>query len=296
MKSPVFTGSGVALVTPMNNDGSINYKTLEKLIEFHITNGTDAIISCGTTGEASALSRDEHIKVVAFTCEKVNGRIPVIAGTGSNDTAFSAVTTRMAKEAGADAVLSVTPYYNKTSQRGLIEHFTYLADRADLPMILYCVPSRTGVDIKPETYRILSHHPNIVGTKDATGNLTVTAKTIDECDDDFTVYSGEDTQVVPMMSIGAKGVISVTANVAPRVMHEMTAACLKGDFSKGGKMQVDYMKLITSMFLDVNPIPVKHAVNLMGFDCGGCRLPLVEMSDENKLIQERVMKNYGILS
>ncbi len=295
MKSPVFTGSGVALVTPMNNDGSVNFKTLERLIEFHIANGTDAIISCGTTGEASTLSRDEHIKVVAFTCERVNGRIPVIAGTGSNDTAFSVITTRMAKEVGADAVLSVTPYYNKTSQQGLIKHFTHIADRVDIPMILYCVPSRTGVDIKPETYAVLSKHKNIVGAKDATGNLTTTAKIIAACDKDFIVYSGEDTQVVPMMSIGAKGVISVTANVAPRVMHEMTKACLYGDFFKAGKMQIEYTRLISSMFLDVNPIPVKHAVNLLGFDCGECRLPLVEMSEKDKLTQENILRDYGLI-
>lgn len=295
MKSPVFTGSGVALVTPMNNDGSVNYKTLDRLIEFHIANGTDAIISCGTTGEASTLSRDEQIKVIAFTCEKVNGRIPVIAGAGSNDTAFSVVTTRMAKQVGADAVLSVTPYYNKTSQQGLIKHYTYIADRVDIPMILYCVPSRTGVDIKPETYAVLSKHPNIVATKDATGNLTTTAKIISNCDKDFVVYSGEDTQVVPMMSIGAKGVISVTANIAPRVMHEMTKACLVGDYFKAGKMQVEYINLISSMFLDVNPIPVKHAVNLLGFECGECRLPLAEMSDKDKHSLEKALRDYGLI-
>lgn len=296
MKSPVFTGSGVALITPMNSDGSVNYKTLDRLIEFHIKNGTDAIVSCGTTGEASTLSRDEHIRVVAHTCESVNGRIPVIAGTGSNDTAFSVVTTKMARSAGADAVLSVTPYYNKTSQRGLIAHYTHIADNSELPVILYCVPSRTGVDIKPETYKILAQHPNIIGTKDASGNVTNTARIIAECGEDFTVYSGEDTQVVPMMSLGAKGVISVTANIAPGVMHEMTKACLDGDFQRAGKMQVAYMRLISSMFLDVNPIPVKYAANLLGFDCGECRLPLVEMSDEAKLALERNMKQYGLIS
>lgn len=295
MKSPVFTGSGVALVTPMNSDGSVNFKTLDKLIEFHIKNGTDAIISCGTTGEASTLSRDEHIKVVARTCERVNGRIPVIAGTGSNDTAFSVITTKMAKSAGADAVLSVTPYYNKTSQKGLIAHFTHIADRSELPVILYCVPSRTGVDIKPETYEVLSRHPNIAGTKDASGNVTNTAKIISLCGEDFTVYSGEDTQVVPMMSLGAKGVISVTANIAPCIMHEITKACLDGNFKKAGKMQIEYLRLITSMFIDVNPIPVKYALNLLGFDCGECRLPLVEMSSENKLALEQSMKQYGLI-
>lgn len=295
MKSPVFTGSGVALVTPMNTDGSINYKTLEQLIEFHIANGTDAIISCGTTGEASTLSRDEHISVVAFTCEKVDGRIPVIAGTGSNDTAFSIKTTKMAKSAGADAVLSVTPYYNKTSQMGLTAHYTAIADSSELPVILYCVPSRTGVDIKPETYRILSGHPNIIGTKDASGNVANTARIIAECGEDFTVYSGEDSQIVPMMSVGAKGVISVTANVVPRLIHELTCLCLKNDFAKAGKMQVEYMRLIDSMFSDVNPIPVKHALNLLGFNCGGCRLPLVDLSEENKLKQENTLKYYGIL-
>lgn len=296
MKSPVFTGSGVALITPMNSDGSVNYKTIDKLVEFHINNGTDAIISCGTTGEASTLSREEHIRVVAYTCEKVNGRIPVIAGTGSNDTAFSVVTTRMAKSVGASAALSVTPYYNKTSQKGLVAHYSHIAESSEIPIITYCVPSRTGVDIKPETYKVLSQHPNIVGTKDASGNLTNTARIIAECGSDFTVYSGEDTQVVPMMSIGAKGVISVTANIAPGIMHEMTKACIDGDYKTAGKMQVEYLRLITSMFVDVNPIPVKYAANLLGFDCGECRLPLVEMSKENKLHLEESMRVYGLIS
>ena len=278
MRTPIYKGSGVAIVTPMNTDGSVNYESFEKIIEYQINGGTDAIIACGTTGEAATLSEKEHCEVLEFVAKKVNGRVPVIAGAGSNDTATAISLSKAAKNYGADAILSVTPYYNKTSQTGLIRHFTAIADAVDLPMILYNVPSRTGCNIKPETYAELCKHDNIVATKEANGDISSVSKTRSLCGDKLDIYSGNDDQTVPFMSLGALGVISVFANICPQEMHDICQLCLDNDFAEASKMNFKYIELMDMMFSDVNPIPVKTAMNLMGFDCGECRLPLVPMS------------------
>ena len=278
MNKHIFTGSGVALITPMHPDGSVNYEVLEELLEFHIKNGTDAIIACGTTGEAATLTVKEHCEVLSFVCEKVNGRIPVIAGTGSNDTSTAIELSKSAELSGADALLSVTPYYNKTSQTGLIRHFETIADNIDLPMILYNVPSRTGCNIKPKTYAELCKHENIVATKEANGDISSVSQTRSLCGDKLDIYSGNDDQTVPFMSLGALGVISVFANFCPKEMHDICELCLNNNFVEASKMNFHYVELMDIMFSDVNPIPVKTAMNLIGFNAGECRLPLVPMS------------------
>lgn len=278
MSKHIFTGSGVALITPMHPDGSVNYEVLGELLEFHITNGTDAIIACGTTGEAATLTVKEHCEVLSFVCEKVAGRIPVIAGTGSNDTSTAIELSKSAELSGADALLSVTPYYNKTSQTGLIRHFETIADNIDLPMILYNVPSRTGCNIKPKTYAELCKHENIVATKEANGDISSVSQTRSLCGDKLDIYSGNDDQTVPFMSLGALGVISVFANFCPKEMHDICELCLNNNFVEASKMNFHYVELMDIMFSDVNPIPVKTAMNLIGFNAGECRLPLVPMS------------------
>lgn len=278
MSKPIFTGSGVALVTPMNADGSVNYDVFGQLLEFQIENGTDAIIACGTTGEAATLSVKEHCEVLSFVSEKVNGRIPVIAGTGSNDTNTAIELSKSAQSSGADALLCVTPYYNKTSQTGLIRHFETIADNIDLPMILYNVPSRTGCNIAPKTYAELCKHENIVATKEANGDISSVSQTRSLCGDKLDIYSGNDDQTVPFMSLGSLGVISVFANICPREMHQICQLCLDNNFVEAAKMNFHYVELMDMMFSDVNPIPVKTAMNLVGFDVGECRLPLVPMS------------------
>ncbi len=278
MSKHIFTGSGVALITPMHPDGSVNYEELGRLLEFQIANGTDAIIACGTTGEAATLTVREHCEVLSFVCEKVAGRIPVIAGTGSNDTNTAIELSKSAEASGADALLSVTPYYNKTSQTGLIRHFTTIADNIDLPMILYNVPSRTGCNIKPKTYAELCKHENIVATKEANGDISSVSQTRSLCGDRLDIYSGNDDQTVPFMSLGALGVISVFANFCPQEMHKICELCLNNDFKEASKMNFHYVELMDIMFSDVNPIPVKTAMNLIGFNAGDCRLPLVPMS------------------
>ena len=278
MNKHIFTGSGVALITPMHPDGSVNYDELARLLEFQIENGTDAIIACGTTGEAATLTVKEHCEVLSFVCEKVAGRIPVIAGTGSNDTNTAIELSKSAESSGADALLSVTPYYNKTSQTGLIRHFTTIADNIDLPMILYNVPSRTGCNIKPKTYAELCKHENIVATKEANGDISSVSQTRSLCGDRLDIYSGNDDQTVPFMSLGALGVISVFANFCPQEMHRICELCLNNDFAEASKMNFHYVELMDIMFSDVNPIPVKTAMNLIGFNAGDCRLPLVPMS------------------
>lgn len=295
MKNTVFTGSGVAIITPMNSDGSVNYETLGQIIEFQIENETDAIISCGTTGESATLDHEEHCKVISYTLEKVNGRVPVIAGTGSNDTRYAIELTKAAKDLGADAVLSVTPYYNKTSQNGLIKHFTSIADSVDIPIILYNVPSRTGCNIQLSTYKELSKHPNIVATKEASENVGVAAKIIAECGDDLDIYSGCDDLTVPLMSIGVKGVISVFANVMPKQMHEITTLMLDGKTKEAAELHLHYLKLMNALFCDVNPIPVKAAMNMIGFDCGECRLPLCSMTAEKEQELKTVLAGYGLV-
>ena len=280
MKKCIFEGCATALITPMLSDGSVNYDKLTEIINSQINSGVDALVICGTTGESATMSGEEHIEVIKHSVEVVNHRVPVIAGTGSNDTAFALMLSKEAVEVGADALLMVTPYYNKTSQRGLVKHYTYVADRVDAPIILYNVPSRTGVDIKPETYFELSKHPNIVAAKEASGNFSALIKTISLCGDELAIYSGNDDQIVPIMSMGGKGVISVLSNVVPKETHDITAACLKGDFKTGTELAVKYLDLANALFMDVNPIPVKDAMNLMGLEVGPCRLPLVGMEQK----------------
>ncbi|MCI1964732.1 MAG: 4-hydroxy-tetrahydrodipicolinate synthase [Oscillospiraceae bacterium] len=295
MKKLVFTGSGVALVTPMKPDGSVDYECLEHLVDFHIKNGTDAIVACATTGESPVLSHEEHCKIVELIVKKVNKRIPVIASSGSNDTKYAVELSRSLQEIGADALLLITPYYNKTSQRGLIKHFHYIADRVDLPMILYNVPSRTGCNIQPETYQALAEHPNIVGTKEANGNISACAKTISLCGDSLAVYSGEDNQTLPILSLGGKGVISVIANILPKVTKQICEDYLNGNVEASRKSFLHYLELMDALFWDVNPIPVKTAMNDMGFHTGDCRLPLTAMSDELNDNLLNVLKKYQLI-
>ncbi len=278
MRKHIFKGAGVALITPMHSDGSVNYEELARLLEFQVENGTDAIIACGTTGEAATLTVKEHCEVLSFVCERINGRIPVIAGTGSNDTSTAIELSKSAESSGADALLSVTPYYNKTSQTGLIRHFTTIADNIDLPLILYNVPSRTGCNIKPKTYAELCKHENIVATKEANGDISSVSQTRSLCGDKLDIYSGNDDQTVPFMSLGALGVISVFSNFCPQEMHQICELCLNNNFVEAAKLNFHYVELMDIMFSDVNPIPVKTAMNLIGFNAGECRLPLVPMS------------------
>lgn len=280
MKEVLFTGAGVALVTPFNPDMSVNFDELERIIEFQIENGTDAIITCGTTGEAKTLSSLEHTAVIDFTVKKVNGRVPVIAGTGSNDTRYAVALSNEAKTLGVDGLLLVTPYYNKTSQRGLVQSFNYIADNVKMPCILYNVPSRTGVNIQPETYHALSMNPYIVATKEANGDISTLVKTMELCGDDLAIYSGEDVLTYPIISMGGKGVISVFSNIMPREMHEFTMAALENRTEEARALMFKYVDLMKALFMDVNPIPVKAAMNMMGFQCGSCRMPLVDMTDD----------------
>ena len=278
MKQPVFTGAGAAIVTPMNSDFSVNYAALEQLLEEMIQGGADAVIPCGTTGEASTLTEEEYARVIAFVVEKVNRRIPVVAGAGSNSTAHAVARSKLAANLGADALLHVTPYYNKASQEGLVRHFTAVADAVSLPVILYSVPGRTGVTIAPETCQKLAQHPNIAGIKEASGNLSAIARIRALCGDQLPVYSGNDDQIVPIMSLGGVGVISVLANVLPAQTHRLCRYCLDGDYPRAARMQLDLLGLCGALFADVNPIPVKEALNLLGKNAGPCRLPLCSTS------------------
>lgn len=295
MKNTIFTGAGVAIVTPMNADGSINYDGFAENIEYQITNGTDAIIVCGTTGEASTMTDEEHIECIRFAVEKTAGRIPVIAGTGSNDTKYAVELSKIAQEKGADGLLLVTPYYNKASQKGLIAHFTAIADAVDIPIILYNIPGRTGVSIDMNTYKILGQHKNIVAVKEASGNISYTSKLIAQCGDLLDVYSGNDDIIVPMMSIGAKGVISVVSNIMPKETHEITRLCLENNLAEASKLQMKYLELINNLFIEVNPIPVKEAMNQMKMASGPCRLPLCDMTDEHIEILKNSMKKIGLI-
>ena len=295
MKPVIFTGAAVALVTPFNADGTVNYDELARLIDFQIENGTDALVIAGTTGESSTLSEQEHIDVIRFAVQHTNHRVPVIAGTGSNATATAVMLSQEAEQAGADALLLVTPYYNKTTQRGLYIHYKTIAESTKLPIILYNVPSRTGLGIDVDTAAKLAEIDNIVAMKDAVGNITYTANLIERCGDKLTVYSGNDDQIVPMMSLGAKGVISVLSNVAPKETHDMTAAALAGDYKTAAELQLRYLKLIHALFIETNPIPVKEAVNQMGFAAGACRLPLYDMAANNKAVLIEEMTKQGLL-
>lgn len=295
MKNTVFTGAGVAIITPMNADGSINWDEFGRIIDFQIENGTDAIIVCGTTGESATMTDDEHVEAIRYCVDRVNKRVPVIAGTGSNDTKYAVALSKHAEELGADALLVVTPYYNKTSQRGLIAHFTAIADSVNIPIILYNVPSRTGTNIALDTYITLSKHKNIVATKEASGNLSTIAQIIEACGDNLDVYSGNDDQIVPIMALGGKGVISVLSNVLPKETHEMTKLCLENNVLDAAKMQIKYLDLANNLFIDVNPIPVKEAMNLMGFNAGECRLPLFKMEQSKIDKLAASMKNVGLI-
>lgn len=278
MKKPVFTGAGVAIVTPFAKTGEIDYKEFERIIDYQIAHKTDAIIIMGTTGESSATSIEEHEEAIEFCCKYVAGRVPVIAGTGSNDTNTAIKLTRSAAQAGADAVLSVTPYYNKTTQRGLVAHFNAIADCSDCPVILYNVPSRTGLSIAADTYLELSKHPNINGVKEASGNFSLIAEAMALCGDEMNFWSGNDDQIVPLMAMGGKGVISVLSNVAPEAAHEITELCLQNRFAEATAMQLDYLELINALFCEVNPIPVKKAMEILGWQVGELRLPLYALS------------------
>ena len=290
-KKCIFKGSGVALITPMDRNNNINYETLEKLIEFQINNSTDAIISCGTTGESSVLSSEERQKIIEFTIKKVNHRVPVIVGTGSNNTQTALEFSKQAEKLGADGLLIVTPYYNKCSQESLVSHYNYIADRVSTPIILYNVPSRTGVNIQPETYLKLSEHSNICATKEASGNLSNILKTKYLCGDNLDIYSGNDDQIVPVLSLGGIGVISVLANVCPKETHDIIYNYLNNNISISRDLQIRYTELIELLFSDVNPVPVKKALNLMGFDCGSCRLPLGELNSANtQKLQDSLQK------
>ena len=291
----IFEGAGVALITPMNEDGSVNYNKLEEILEEQIAGGTDCIIACGTTGEASTLTIEEHLDVIKRTIEIVNKRIPVIAGTGSNSTETAVEFSKEAQEYGADGVLVVSPYYNKATQKGLIQHFSAIANAIDIPVVLYNIPGRTGVNIEPETIAYLVNNvPNIVGVKEASGNFSNAIKTLRLCPE-IAMYSGNDDQVVPLMSIGAKGVISVLSNVAPRQTHDMCQAALDGDFVKARKMQIEALDVVENLFTEVNPIPVKAAMNLQGKNVGPLRLPLTQMEKAHEDALAKAMKEYGIL-
>ena len=291
----IFTGAAVAIVTPFNEDCSVNYEKLDELIEYQINNSTDAIVICGTTGEASTLSHEEHLDVVRHCIKTVNHRVPVIAGTGSNSTETAIYLSKEAEAAGADAVLLVTPYYNKATQNGLYVHFKDTADAINIPCILYNVPGRTGCNILPETaVRLAKDVKNIVAIKEASGNISQIAKLLQLADGCIDVYSGNDDQIVPIMSLGGIGVISVLSNVAPKQTHELCQACLDGDYKKAAKMQLDALPLIDSLFSEVNPIPVKKALSLMGFEVGPLRKPLTEMEEAHTTILKENMKTYGI--
>ncbi len=294
MKKEIFRGSGVAIVTPYNQNG-IDYKKLEELLEFHIAHKTDAIIICGTTGESATMTDSEHRDAIRFTVEKVNGRIPVVGGAGSNDTAYAVDLAKNAKDAGCDGILCVTPYYNKTTQHGLVKHFTMIADATDIPVILYNVPSRTGLNIKPETYYELSKHPNIVGIKEANGNISDIAKTRALCGDEMMIYSGNDDQIVPILSLGGIGVISVAANILPEVVHDICESYFTGDVKKSMELQLKYLDIMNALFVEVNPVPVKTAMNLMGFDVGILRMPLCEMLPANEEKLKASMKALSLL-
>lgn len=291
----IFTGSGVAIVTPFHEDESVNYDKLDELLDYHCNNGTDSIIICGTTGESSTLSEEEHMDVVKFAIDRVKGRIPVIAGTGSNSTLTTIQMSKEAVEDGADGLLLVTPYYNKCTQGGLIAHYTAVAKEAKAPIVLYSVASRTGVNIAPETVATLYNDvENIVAVKEASGNISQVAKIMNMTDGKIDLYSGNDDQIVPMLALGGKGVISVLANIAPQYTHEICAKFFAGDVEGSCKMQLDAIPLIGKLFCEVNPIPVKKALNLLGKEVGPLRMPLTEMTDENAAALAKAMKEFGL--
>lgn len=294
MREPLFTGSGVAIVTPFTNE-TVNFAALGRLLDFQLQNGTDAVIVCGTTGEATTMSYHERMRTIEFCVERVDGRVPVIAGSGSNATETAVTLSRDAERAGADGLLVVTPYYNKASQKGLIRHYTAIADAVDRPVILYDVPSRTGVTIAPETYAELAKHPNINGVKEAGGNFSNIQKTRNLCPADFSIWSGNDDETAAICMLGGRGVISVVANVLPAQMHRLTQLCLANDYAAAGKLQLELKDFCDAMFCDVNPIPVKTALNLMGWEAGPLRLPLCEPDEAVTARIRRALERYGLL-
>lgn len=295
MKNPIFTGAGVAIITPFTAEGKVNEKVLAEIIEYQISHSTDAIVICGTTGESATLDHNEHTQAIKIAVDVTAGRIPVIAGTGSNDTAYALKLSNDAEKLGVDGLLMVTPYYNKASQEGLIKHFSYVADRVSTPIILYNVPSRTGCEIKPETYAELAKNKMIYGAKEATGNLSSIAKTMSLVPEDFAIYSGNDDQITPIMSLGGKGVISVLSNILPQVAHDIAQTALDGDFKKSAELQLKYLELCNAMFMDVNPIPVKVAMRMMGIDVGPLRLPLCDMTPANTEKLKSVLQKYELI-
>lgn len=294
MKNTIFTGMATAIVTPMHTDGSIDYEALGRFVEFQIDSGINGLVVMGTTGENATIEPEDQKKVIAYTVEKVAGRVPVIAGTGTNNTEHVLHNTRNACQVGADAILVVTPYYNKATQNGLITHFTAVADESTLPVILYNVPGRTGCNLLPKTVAKLSEHPNIAAIKEATGSLAQMIEIMHLCGDKIDVYSGEDGLTVPMMAMGAKGTISVLSNVAPRQSVAMTDACLRGDYAAAAKMQCDLLPLINALFSEVNPIPAKAATAAMGFGADALRMPLTSMEEQNRAVLFAEMRKLGI--
>ena len=294
MKNTIFTGMATAIVTPMHTDGSIDYEALSRFVEFQIGSGINGLVVMGTTGENATIEPEDQKKVIAYTVEKVAGRVPVIAGTGTNNTEHVLRNTRNACQVGADAILVVTPYYNKATQNGLVTHFTAVADESTLPVILYNVPGRTGCNLLPKTVAKLSEHPNIAAIKEATGSLAQMIEIMHLCGDKIDVYSGEDGLTVPMMAMGAKGTISVLSNVAPRQSVAMTDACLRGDYAAAAKMQCDLLSLINALFSEVNPIPAKAATAAMGFGADALRLPLTSMEEQNRAALFAEMRKLGI--
>jgi len=293
MKTPIFTGANVAIITPLTETG-IDFDRLGNLIEFQIKGGIDSITICGTTGESSTLSHEEHCQAIEYCMKKVAGRVPVVAGTGSNDTAYALELSRFAESVGVDGLLMATPYYNKTTQRGLVAHYTYLADRLNTPIILYNVPSRTGLSFTADTYFELSKHPMINGVKEASGNFSLMAETMARCGDNLNMWCGNDDQTVPMLALGAKGVISVFANVLPDVMAKICKLFFDGKVKESNELALKYFDLMDRLFIEVNPVPVKAALKLMGLDSGILRLPLYEISDNNLAILKKSLLDAGV--
>lgn len=294
MKQPIFTGSGVAIITPFRNE-TVDLKAMGRLLDIQLEGGTDAVIVCGTTGEASTMTYGERMRTIEFCIKHVDGRIPVIAGSGSNSTETAITLSRDAQRAGADGVLVVTPYYNKASQTGLLRHYQSVADSIEIPLILYNVPSRTGMSITPETYAELAKHPNINGVKEASGDLKAIQRIRNLCPEDFYIWTGNDDDVAPVCLLGGAGVISVAANILPEEMHELVYLCQKNDFAAAGKLQLKLKKLCEALFCDVNPIPVKTAMNLMGLEAGDLRLPLCEPGEVQRQLIHRTLAEYGLL-
>ena len=296
MKKPVFIGAAVAIITPMHADGSIDYEEMGRIIDDQIENGTDAIVVCGTTGESPTMTDEEHTACIRYAVKKTAGRVPVIAGTGSNDTKYAVWLSRQAQADGADALLLVTPYYNKTSQAGLIAHYTAIADAVDLPCILYNVPSRTGCNLTAASLKQLAKHPNINAVKEASGNISQVAEIAAACGEELNIYSGNDDQIVPLLALGGKGVISVLSNVAPRYTHDICAKWFAGDTAGSLAMQLAALPLCKALFADVNPIPVKWAMNRLGWHAGACRLPLVDPNEAVQAQLDSALRAFGLLS